>query len=379
MPSLLRARLPFVLLSGLALAGLLVLHGSAGAADKKTDKEKGETQRHPIKTGDGVELQGTFYKPLGTKKDLVVLLLHDFDPVKGGSSHQEGVVELAKALQEQGYAVLTFDFRGFGESKNVTQKFWNLPANAGALRRRPSKPPETIDHKEFTPDYFYSLVNDIGAAKASLDRKNDAREVNSSNVVVIGVGQGATLGSLWMASEFHRKKALGLNLLGQPTMLDDDSEGKDLAGAIWISISPTLNKRAVPLKKWYEEVAKDNKVPVAFVYAEKDANSANLSSAYIKLLGTRKTKLHGSYKVDGLNLVGTSLLLAKNKQVPKWVADKYLGLLLESRGNREWKRRNAADFAFFWEMGKGGPYLPAKAANEEAPGAFPLKAFLNGR
>ena len=34
--------------------------------------------------------------------------------------------------------------------------------------------------------------------------KNDDGEANSSNIIVIGAGEGATLGALWMASEWRR-------------------------------------------------------------------------------------------------------------------------------------------------------------------------------
>src|SRR5262249_35021117 len=157
-------------------------------------------------SADGVELSGTYFPSAAGKKDACVLLLHDFDSKKGGNSHQDGWDALAGRLQAEGYAVLSFDFRGFGESKTVGKSFWDIrrtPHNNMVRRRKGS--PDSVDHKDFNIGYYPYLVNDIAAAKAFLDRRNDAREVNSANVIVVGAGNGATLGAMWMASECRRR------------------------------------------------------------------------------------------------------------------------------------------------------------------------------
>ena len=66
-----------------------------------------------------------------------MLLLHDFDLKKGGSSQQAGWADLAASLQKDGFTVLSFDFRGFGDSKNVDKEFWSHTQNGvGYIRRR---------------------------------------------------------------------------------------------------------------------------------------------------------------------------------------------------------------------------------------------------
>src|SRR5262249_49905366 len=99
----------------------LLLAGAAGLtpAEVRGQAGKGGRNGDPVEfeTYDGVKLAGTFYPhKTGTKRG-VVLLLHNFDPRKGtGNSSADGMDDFAEKLQAAGYAVLRFDFRGFGES-----------------------------------------------------------------------------------------------------------------------------------------------------------------------------------------------------------------------------------------------------------------------
>src|SRR4051812_33994202 len=75
---------------------------------------QGKPKSITFKSADGVTLSGTFYEAKKSKDGApVVLLLHNFDSKKGGNSSQDGWPDLAKALQDAGYHVLSFDFRGF--------------------------------------------------------------------------------------------------------------------------------------------------------------------------------------------------------------------------------------------------------------------------
>src|SRR5579884_2957405 len=170
--------LPHVLFGPLAALSLLLFAISRPlpAADDIQSKRVNFT------TFDEVELSGTFYRsaPAGGKKDkdAVVLLLHDFRHLKGGSSQEDGWHQLAGQLQKEGYAVLSFDFRGFGNSKSVSPKFWEFPHNRQGIKGASKKnPPASIDEKDFSPNYFINLVNDIAAARAYLNIKNDANEI----------------------------------------------------------------------------------------------------------------------------------------------------------------------------------------------------------
>src|SRR5262249_54705503 len=135
---------------GLALGivlTLVVLAGTPLAAQK--DDKKDNSKKVPIPTCDGVELQGTLWPNPNGKKDACVILLHNFDRLKGGSSHQDGWDDLAAILHKEGYTVLSFDFRGFGESRTVAKNFWTKSQNVNLKGARKIPPPDTIDQKDF--------------------------------------------------------------------------------------------------------------------------------------------------------------------------------------------------------------------------------------
>ncbi len=252
------ARIGLCLALGAALLSLPALSAQtaktgAGKKDAKKDgASKANSRGVSFRTSDGVELQGNFYPaPSSGGKDACVLMLHNFSARTGGDSREENWDRLAAELQKAGYAVLTFDFRGFGKSKSVDKAvFWDRLKNPqNQTIRNALKTPETIDRVDFRSDYYPYLVNDIAAAKTYLDRKNDAREVNASNLIVIGAGEGATLGALWMASEEYRKKDRSFGMIGQPPDLDQP-ESRDFVCAVWLSISPSLAGRAAPVRKW---------------------------------------------------------------------------------------------------------------------------------
>jgi pimeloyl-ACP methyl ester carboxylesterase len=361
-----QSRSRFVLLAGLSVALLAWLHSVSVAAEPVFS-------RVSFPTCDGLELSGTFY-PAGAAgkkdKDAVVLLLHEFDPRKGGGSHGEWD-KLAAKLQQEGYAVLSFDFRGFGQSKSIRDEFWKFRHNQQGIPRGYKggvKSAESIDQKDFTPFYYPFLINDIAAAKAFLDRKNDAREINSSNLVLVGAGDGATLGALWMAAEMHRQRDTSPPMLIPPAvpLRMDDPEGKDIAGAVWLTISPNIAGKSVSkaLSAALVETARENKVPVAFLYGKNDANAANLTLNYLNTIQPKKYDLKntGEKAIAGTDLVASKLLgerVGATKEVIK-----QLDRVMEDRGSKEWKKRDEEKSRFFWSRGKGQLRL-AKTAGEK--------------
>src|SRR5262249_30932178 len=165
-------RLPRLRLLPLLLAGLALL---AAASVSLADPPK--PQKILLETFDKVQLQGTWLPSSGEgTKSPCVILLHKI----GGNRSQEGWEDLAQALQEEGNTVLSFDFRGHGDSKNVKPNdFWAYRPNLNGIKgANPKK--DTIDWKEFLPAYYPMLVNDISAAKVAIEQKNNARECNAN-------------------------------------------------------------------------------------------------------------------------------------------------------------------------------------------------------
>src|SRR5438552_1265886 len=162
-------RITSCLLAGLTLA----LGAPASHAAPKPEKIN-------FDTADKVQLVGTFYGSDKGKKAPCALMIHNI----GNNRNQEGWKGLAEKLQERGVAVLMFDFRGHGDSTTVQQDFWRLKANLTLKGANPKK--TEISFKDFPPSYYPMLVNDIAAAKREVDKRNDAHECNSADLLVVG-------------------------------------------------------------------------------------------------------------------------------------------------------------------------------------------------
>ncbi len=345
MRTLLRSRLALGV--GLSLA-MLAGTGRGWAAD---EKEKVESSRVTMPTFDNMELSGTFYPsvPAAGKKDkeATVLLLHDFTHRGGGGSHKDGWDNLAARLQKEGYAVLQFDFRGFGGSTSVGIKFWSFRSNhiLKEFHGGAKQPAAAINQKNFPNIYYNMLINDIASARAYLDVRNDNGDVNTSNLFVIGAGDGAALGAMWMAAECRRQKdkdsdrlPVGLGQLSNPRFLNlDEPESKDFAGAIWLSISPSLAGRSVSqaVRSALVDVARESKIPTAFVFGDGDQNAFNLAKNYMNALqfaNGKKVDLKntGTMTIARTSLSGGKLLDDKLRSIDSII--KQLNKVMEDRG-----------------------------------------------
>ncbi len=342
------------------------------------------SQKVGFDTIDGVKIEGTYYPSTKGNKAPCVLILHDFDK-SGGSSRTDEWGSLATGLQKAGYAVLSFDFRGFGQSTLVSPAFWKMPQNQVFRGAKLKTPPGNIGFKEFPPLYYRQLVNDVAAAKAWLDNENDAGSLNSRNVIVIGAGQGATVGLMWIASEFKRHR--GIQVLEQftgpvPIRLDDESAGGDLTAAVWLSISPTLAGQPMQaqINTWCREIGKINKLPMAFIHGEEKADPTNLQAvSYLKAIypdfkrGTPikdKDLKYTGEKTIPTKLAGSKLLQA-NLDTSKFIIEEYLGPMTSDRTPNQWKKRDNKTSYFFWRLAPGTKPILAWIKGEEVPQAMP--------
>ena len=380
----LSSRIRLALACALALGVLSVVQvGKAGAQDD--DKPK----KVSFNTGDGVELTGTFWTPTKAKKNACVILLHNFSKQKGGGRGDGGWKDLGEELQKEGYFVLSFDFRGFGDSKTVGKEFWNFkryPANQALFKVISTTKmdlPTSIDAKNFPLTYFPYLVNDLPAAKAFLDDKAGAA---AGNLIVIGAGEGATIGSMWVAEEFRRYRDTTENVqINTPVVLDRldrQPEGRDIACGIWLTYSQSIEGRNSPAATWFEEAGgKRHKVPMLFVYGKKDERARlNASTALIKMVkgykmaedkSNKDANLDPDYKntrdwaVAETDLTGSELLTKtlKTNDVIKF----YINNVMEERGSKESKRHEMGKYRYFWinPLSPNTKPIQAKIAGED--------------
>jgi hypothetical protein len=279
-------------------------------------------------TADGVQISGTFYPP--GKRDACVLLLHPIG--KGEHSRSAGWDALAQSLNKQGYAVLSFDFRGHGKSTEVEPKrFWSVPSNAAQVRQKKGAPDE-ISFEDFKPSYFPILVNDIAAAKSFLDRQNDQGNCNTSALILIGAESGGALGSIWLNSEFYRYKFLpaAFPQFRWPYFAEDP-EGKGTIAAVFLSISPQLGDKGRPisLEKVLAVPGKANAVPMAFLYGEGDKGGKELAKRLETFL-KGKQQFTGAVAVPGAEGAKGRKLLAASLGTDEAIA-KYLDNVLEKK------------------------------------------------
>lgn len=140
----------------LVLTGLLLVLG--GCAKKQKTVETVH-----FMTGDKVEIAGTFYRPKGPEAPAVILV----HGIRGNRTHWQS---LATALQGAGYAVLTFDMRGHGES----------------LKQRDRE----LDWMGFSDDEFRKMMQDVLAGFNFLTRQTG---VDAERIGVLGSDLGANV------------------------------------------------------------------------------------------------------------------------------------------------------------------------------------------
>jgi pimeloyl-ACP methyl ester carboxylesterase len=317
-------------------------------------------------SADGVELVGTFH-PAAAKKPCV-LLLHG--PGAKRSARVWGPVQ--ERLAREGYAVLSFDFRGHGQSTTVdADLFWRQPANRSGIRGARG---EEIQADNFNDRYLPVLVNDIAAAKALLDRKNDAGECNSANLIVIGADEGATLGAVWLQAECCRHRQHPAAVFGALPQLEATPEVQHVLCALWLNIEPRLGARELALPRLLDAAVRRYRVPMVFLYdADSDRHERTaqgleraLKNPRLPYTGARKIATGGAARAEEM----------------LWRADaqtqlvEYLDTVVEAQAD-EWQDFDARQAQYVWR----GPRLP-RLAPANRPGSNTLlfqtyEAFLS--
>jgi hypothetical protein len=347
------------LVLGLAVA-LTAWWSPQARADDKDEKVKFESV-------DGVELHGVWYPSADGKRAPAVLLLHKVT----GKSDQDGWDKLAKELQQKaGCSVLSFDFRGHGNSTTVDPAvFWRLPYNRDGVKGFDlAKPKDSISFKDFSRSYYPELINDIVAAKLFLDKQNDLQACNSANTIVIGAEDGATLGLMWMVADQYLYRAINPNPLLAPIAwkFDSNPEGKDVACGLWLNLSPTLGSQGTPISSWLG-VTKSKKIPMAFLYGAEDDSAAGRAKGWVSLLKPDKKQIFTTEKgIPKTKLAGSQLLGEKLETIPD-IVNYVASFKKENQGN-DYDKRDVEGSTFVWKF----PTRILKAKDEKEKVIYPV-------
>ncbi|MFN4258312.1 MAG: hypothetical protein ACK4RK_03390 [Gemmataceae bacterium] len=354
------------LIAGLVMA-FLPANGSA---------QMQKPERVKFETVDQVELIGTFYPSNEGKKAVPVLILSNLgDSTKGEIAGRD---RLAAALQEQGFAVLHFDWRGHGDSITVGPNFWNSVTNQKYIRgAAPNR--QTINKNDFPPAYYPMLINDITAARMFLDRRNDASECNSANLIVIGMKDGATLGALWLAGEMDRHRVTQTDPLTlTPINWDATCEGKRVTAAIWLSMTSSIGgiNFGQLAQLWLKKSGGDYNLPMAFLYGEQDRNSAAFAGQAYNFVTNRNPKNHPltAYRPIKGTMVAGAELIQPNLETEKLIIGYALNVA-KQKGNQDWAAVNAEEKSYVWKPTAGGVATIAKMGGDKNMLFFPLSRF----
>ncbi len=339
------------------MAALIVFAASALVAatnDTPTAQAQDKKPVTPVEenftTADGVRLRGLFHKsPKGGQGDPVVILL--YPPGPGNTMLKPGDWDgLTVDLNDKGFHVFRFDWRGHGKSTDITDtdKFWdNLitgPWNKKYIKGANKKPVknELSGKTDFEPKYFLPYVTDLAAVRMHIDQKNDQGDLNSSSIYLIGAGNTATLGMLWMASEWYRPAIHPVLPFGQSYKLvptqgieADPAGGADIAGAIWLSATRPQSVPAAAVQGWAKNPKLRENNHMLFLFGEQEPKIASGDSKWFfnevlvakgnKQLGVKEldqtflTSIPKS-KLSGVALLGNNADLKTEDTILKYLA-----------------------------------------------------------
>jgi pimeloyl-ACP methyl ester carboxylesterase len=152
-------------------------------------------QKVSFLTDDGVLIVGTYYAPASFNETTnAIILLHMF----GRDRNDWNAFASDLRNSTNGYAVLSIDLRGHGESINQNGK--------------------TIPFQSFTPPDFNNMVLDVKAAKHFLAAQ---KNIDPNNIAIVGASIGANVGLKYAASDPSVKAVVllspGLNYKGIAT------------------------------------------------------------------------------------------------------------------------------------------------------------------
>jgi hypothetical protein len=315
-------------------------------------------------TVDHVQLAGTLYHGWKGKKGMTVLMLHDLHR----NRNTPGWRHLAEALQAEGHTVLTFDFRGHGDSTKVSAKFWTYSVNKYLPIGPGQKRTNQLKADRLPTKYLPWLIEDIAAARTYLDLRHDDPDspVNTFNLVVIGAGQASALGSLWLATEGLRFNAADV---GDKIVLKPP-EKLSVRQAVWIGLEDPLKLRPFGVYSWLRDAHAKPVVPITFIYGENDADTSDLLREPIReKLGEEmvlpKTRLSGQQLLD--NDAGAAERIQQ-----------YLARLLNPLPPEGWLPRKIKKLHSYWALPVSGSsemrlFITAKHPGQELLSAVPMR------
>ncbi|MCS7272068.1 MAG: lysophospholipase, partial [Gemmataceae bacterium] len=314
-------------------------------------------------TADGVVLRGLFYKAVQNSSTAPVgILMYPPGQRNAETDMTKGDWEgLTRRLNQEGYNVFRFDWRGHGKRGHEIKDrelFWSNrfsgPWNVKYVTGYGKKPLKNdIYFKDIRDPLRYMPVYllDLAAVRAHLDSKNDARDCNTSSIYLIGAGTAATLGIAWIVTEWNRPATAPgpAELLPAPRYEFVPQRigggikvaaGEDISGAVWLSpqrpasiVSETLAKNWVAHPNYAPKMRDNN--PMLFLYGDGDSIAQRDARFYFNEVlvgaGNRTLGLNplnpkyllpikGAKNLSGVALLGNNATLKTEDTIVEFLA-----------------------------------------------------------
>ena len=326
-------------------------------------------------TADGVKLRGRFFASEAGRKAPCVLVLDDL----GESARPKACDRLARELRKQGCAVLCFDFRGQGGSTAVEPEFWEEMTNQRLVRGyHPTRPKEKIEFADFRPAYLPALVNDVSAARQFLDDRNDSGECNSRRVILVGTGEGAMVGALWLGAEWSRYRSFGTF----PERLEETPEGRDVVGFVMAGPEFTLGRMSVNVYDCLRHAERDRSVLVGVLYDRQDRRADRFADQCAELLNDARPGPDGKkpkriFAAQGFDAAKDKVPFIERADVMRETAS-FVKDMLKTAEPKPWKPRLFNERRYVWVL-PGHPPLVAKLEGEKVMRLAPTDWVLGLR
>jgi pimeloyl-ACP methyl ester carboxylesterase len=209
-----------------------------------------------VATKDGVQLGITYFASDEGQDSVPVVLLHDYKESRMVFNGLARALQNPQGPDDLSLAVITFDFRGHGESKTI---------------QGPGGQTKKIDAAKLRNNDYLAMVNfDMEAIRKFLVGKNDAGELNLNKLCLVGVGMGANVATYWAARDWS---APPLALVKQ---------GQDVKGLV--QVSPKWSYRSLPLVRPLKHPAIRSEISTMIVWGAEDRKANRDAKNIYKIL-----------------------------------------------------------------------------------------------
>jgi hypothetical protein len=345
-------------------------------AMKKPESALPAAKAVKIETGDGLPLNATLYPTDRGNNKATVLLLRDVKPLN--AKQNDAYASLAKSLQKLGCAVLTFDYRGVGENDGLVPNFafWTHPSGTRLARMQGVRLGDFLtkirgDKMLQMPGYLPYLAQDLVAARHWIQQTDsrvlqpfflqddDLGELNPSNLIIIGVGEGAQVASIWLASE-HRRYPIGT--------VDYVPEGRDILACCWIGYPEatriTVNRQVTDILAAPAKTL--DPTPIALLYDQNDTVSSAGAKIAERVFRKSLAAPGGMKPIDGPKVFGAKLL---EEQKTKEAVVEFVKAVLAKPLH---PRRSLPTNKTFWRLKPKGLDIQVNNGFPFGPGLAPL-------